>query len=193
MIFPCCWPLFKSSITLLIEHQSLSMGGSSGRELLNNLRRDRLQKLSYETQNSCNSLLVRYFKRMKATCRGFSAQYMGLQLSIIPTGQRFCHRGTLLQIILPVRSNIAKLSGSQIRSWVALSLLVGCSVVRPSGSVTSPLISTIWCFTPYKPYMMHVLWCLVVSGPCLMVSGGVWSMSGGVWSSSGDVNGYRLI
>ena len=98
--------MFKSSITLLIEHQSLSMGGSSGRELLNNLRRDRLQKLSYETQNSCNSLLVRYFKRMKATCRGFSAQYMGLQLSIIPPGQRFCHRGTLLQIILPVRSNI---------------------------------------------------------------------------------------
>ena len=106
IIFPCCWPLFKSSITLLIEHQSLSMGGSSGRELLNNLRRDRLQKLSYETQNSCNSLLVRYFKRMKATCRGFSAQYMGLQLSIIPPGQRFCHRGTLLQILLPVRSNI---------------------------------------------------------------------------------------
>ena len=88
---------------------------------------------------------------------------------------------------------IAKLSGSRIRSWVALSFLVGCSFVRPSGSVTSPLISTVWCFRPYKPYMMHVWWYLVVSGPCLMVSGGVWSMSGGVWSLSGDVNGYRLI
>ena len=77
-----------------------------------------------------------------------------------------------------------KLSSSIFPCWLS---------VRPSGSVTSPLISTVWCFRPYKPYMMHVWWYLVVSGPCLMVSGGVWSMSGGVWSSSGDVNGYRLI
>ena len=95
---------------------------------------------------------------------------------------KICVSIALELINMFVQCHIVKLSGSQIRSWVALSLLVGCSVVRPSGSVTSPLISTIWCFTPYKPYMMHVWWYLVVSGSCLMVSGGVWSMSGGVWS-----------
>ena len=83
---------------------------------------------------------------------------------------------------------IARLSFSQIKSWVALSFLVVRSFVCLSGSVTSPLISTLWCFRPYKSYMMHVWWylvvsgpCLMVSGPCLMVSGGVWSLSGGVW------------
>ena len=33
--------------------------------------------------------------------------------------------------------------------WVALSSLFGCSFV----SVTAPLIPTIWCFWPYKPYI----------------------------------------
>ena len=47
---------------------------------------------------------------------------------------------------------IAKLSGSQIKSWVPLSLLVVPSSVR-TASVTSPLISTKWCFRPYKPYI----------------------------------------
>ena len=69
------------------------------------------------------------------------------------------------------------------------SSIFACRSSRPA-SVTSSLISTIWCFRPYKPYNMHVWWYLVVSGPCLMVSGGVWSMSGGVWSISGGVNGY---
>ena len=48
---------------------------------------------------------------------------------------------------------IARLSFSQIKSWVALSFLVVC----PSGSVTSPLFSTIWCFRPYKPYIFWKL------------------------------------
>ena len=53
---------------------------------------------------------------------------------------------------LPGLVHIAKLSCSQIKSWVALSLLVVRPSVRPA-SVTSPLISTIWCFRPYKPYI----------------------------------------
>ena len=59
-----------------------------------------------------------------------------------------------------------KLSSPIFPCWLFV-----CLSVRPSGSVTSPLISTVWCFRPYKPYMMHVWWCLVVSGPCLVVSG----------------------
>ena len=45
---------------------------------------------------------------------------------------------------------IARLSITQIKSWVALSSLV--VVVRPA-SVTSQLISTIWSFRLYKPYI----------------------------------------
>ena len=36
--------------------------------------------------------------------------------------------------------------------WVALSSVVRSLFVRPA-SVTSPLISTIWCFPAYKPYI----------------------------------------
>ena len=37
------------------------------------------------------------------------------------------------------------------------SIFPCCLFVRPSGSVTSPLISTIWCFRPYKPYIFWKL------------------------------------
>ena len=49
---------------------------------------------------------------------------------------------------------IAKLSHPASIGWVALSSLVRRrrSSVRPA-SVTSPLISTIWCSRPYKPYI----------------------------------------
>ena len=49
---------------------------------------------------------------------------------------------------------IAKLSHPASIGWVALSSLVfrSSSFVRPA-SVTSPLISTIWCSRPYKPYI----------------------------------------
>ena len=48
---------------------------------------------------------------------------------------------------------IAKLSHPASIGWVALSSLVRrSSSVRPA-SVTSPLISTIWCSRPYKPYI----------------------------------------
>ena len=36
--------------------------------------------------------------------------------------------------------------------WLSSSIFTVCSVVRPA-SVTPPLISTIWCFRPYKPYI----------------------------------------
>ena len=36
--------------------------------------------------------------------------------------------------------------------WLSSSVFSYCSVVRPA-SVTSPLISTIWCFRAYKPYI----------------------------------------
>ena len=47
---------------------------------------------------------------------------------------------------------IAKLSHPASIGWVALSSLVRRSSVRPA-SVTSPLISTVWCLRPYKPYI----------------------------------------
>ena len=37
--------------------------------------------------------------------------------------------------------------------WVALSSVVCLFVRRRPASVTSPLISTIWCFWAYKPYI----------------------------------------
>ena len=51
-----------------------------------------------------------------------------------------------------VDSQIARLSFSQIKSWVALSFLV----VRRA-SVRIGNISTIWCFRPYKPYIFWKL------------------------------------
>ena len=56
--------------------------------------------------------------------------------------------------VLAGEKHIARLSFSQIKSWVALYSLVGWL----SGSVTSSLISTIWCFRPYKP---HIFWKLM--------------------------------
>ena len=47
---------------------------------------------------------------------------------------------------------LAKLSHPACKGWVALSSLVCLSFVRPA-SVTSPLISIIWCFRPYKAYI----------------------------------------
>ena len=86
---------------------------------------------------------------------------------------------------------IAKLSGSQIKSWVALSLLV----VRPS--VPHPLhehlCQYIWIlsidasiYNIYDAYLVvsgpgGVWWCLEHVWWFLVVSGGVWCMSGGVW------------
>ena len=37
------------------------------------------------------------------------------------------------------------------------SIFPCCLFVCPSGSVTSPLFSTIWCFRPYKPYIFWKL------------------------------------
>ena len=59
--------------------------------------------------------------------------------------------------------------------------------------MSAPRHLKLFCTPAYEPYIMHVWWYLVVSGPCLMVSGGVRILSGGVWSMSGGVNGYRLI
>ena len=54
----------------------------------------------------------------------------------------------------------AKLSHPASIGWVALSSLVRSFVrsssVRPA-SVTSPLISTMWCFRPHKPYIFWKL------------------------------------
>ena len=36
--------------------------------------------------------------------------------------------------------------------WLSSSIFSVCLFVRPA-SVTPPLISTIWCFRPYKPYI----------------------------------------
>ena len=56
------------------------------------------------------------------------------------------------------KSVVATLSFSKIKSWVALSFL--CPSVRRA-SVTSPLISTVWWFRPYKSY---IFWKLLVQG-----------------------------
>ena len=56
---------------------------------------------------------------------------------------------------------VARLSFSQIKIWVAPSLLV----VRPSALVTSPHISTIWCFRPYKPYIFLKLMAPTIHWP----------------------------
>ena len=40
----------------------------------------------------------------------------------------------------------------RLSSSIFTCLFVVC---RPSRIVTSPLISTIWCFRPYKPYILH--------------------------------------
>ena len=66
--------------------------------------------------------------------------------------------------------HIAKLSGSQIKSWVALS-----SLVVPSRIGDISIYANIYRFWALMPvfiiYMMHVWWYLVVSGACLVVSG----------------------
>ena len=49
---------------------------------------------------------------------------------------------------------VARLSASQIKSWVALSSLVVCCLLSRIGD-----ISTLWCFRPYKPY---IFWKLLV-------------------------------
>ena len=61
-----------------------------------------------------------------------------------------------LRILLPELRN----SASSIH-WLSSSIFTYClSFVRPA-SVTPPLISTIWCFRPYKPY---IFWKLLVQG-----------------------------
>ena len=91
----------------------------------------------------------------------------------------------------------ARLSFSQIKSWVALSSLVVCLFVRPSRIGDMSIYANIYRFLALMPvyiiYMMRVWWYLGVSDGVWSMSGGVWSMSGGVWSASGDVDGYRLI
>ena len=72
--------------------------------------------------------------------------------------------------VLGPKYEIAKLSGSQIKSWVALSSLV---VVVRSVSVKWAFVPIYIDFKHWCQYTMHVWWYLVVSG-------GVWSMSGSV-------------
>ena len=81
--------------------------------------------------------------------------------------------------------NIAKLSASQIKSWVALSFLVGCLSVRPDRwhLHLSPLYDVLdhtnptWCMCGGVWWCLdHVWWCLVLSGPCLVVSGALLMM-----------------
>ena len=80
--------------------------------------------------------------------------------------------------------HIAKLSGSRIRSWVALYLLVVCSFVRSSVRPDrwhlhlSQLYDVLdhtnhtWCMCGGIWWCLdHIWWCLVVSGACLVVSG----------------------
>ena len=68
---------------------------------------------------------------------------------------------------LSIKSHIAKLSGSQIKSWVVQSLLVVClSVLSRIGDISTYVHYRI--SRPYKPYIMHVWWYLVVYG-------GVWT------------------
>ena len=51
-----------------------------------------------------------------------------------------------------VKACIRKTQPPASIGWVALSSLFVCLFVCPA-SVTPPLISTIWCFRPYKPYI----------------------------------------
>ena len=62
----------------------------------------------------------------------------------------------------------------QITDQKLSSPISTCRCLSRRASVTSPLMSTLWCVRPYKPYIMHVSWYLVVSG-------GVWAMSDDVW------------
>ena len=75
---------------------------------------------------------------------------------------------------------IAKLSGSQIKSWVALCFLVVRLVVRPDRwhLHLSQLYDVLdhrnhtWCMCGGIWWCLdHIWWCLVVSGACLVVSG----------------------
>jgi len=86
----------------------------------------------------------------------------------------------ILSPFFPFHFLIAKLSGSQIKSWVALSSLV----VRPVPSRIRYIsiyanIYRFWALMPvFIIYMMHVWWYLVVSGACLVVSGACLVLSG---------------
>ena len=83
---------------------------------------------------------------------------------------------------------IARLSVSQIKSWIALSsLVVRPSVLHPN---TSPLISSSWCFIPHKPY---IFWKLMTPTNTINICIDLSIQSTVFWSLSLINVGRRLI
>ena len=62
--------------------------------------------------------------------------------------------------------------------WLSSSIFSYCSFVRPSRIVTPHLISTIWCFRPYKPY----IFCEDMIQACQCHSFLSWAQFTVVWS-----------
>ena len=65
--------------------------------------------------------------------------------------------------------------------WVALSSVFVCSFGCPA-SVTPPLISTIWCFRPHKPYIFSVIHCWVEPSLLLSSLARLWQPITLVWN-----------